>query len=302
MTGYKINMTDANDLIGALSKLGLSRRRSLNTEEQAEEHVTAYPTRFSHHVIRFVFPALDLVPDISTVILPEPKNIDYRSQPDALKHQLNQYNSEYCYAMDPNSVQPDIDALSANGHVMMLLRILDALASYEAESIISVVSHFFENQIQFRHQLESFAQGERNVYISDFTEQEWSILLSAPRLWIDLLGDVVFRSSARSYIAAEVTILAQDIVFYSRDFEKWRHRWNSANKNAGVRLSMRGQEIEVITTHDPDTRRAYHLIRLSCGHEIHTTAEEMQALMDDNSRISRLRCADCSELFSLSFV
>ena len=303
-------MTDANDLISALSKLGLSGKRSLNNtvteeaqiEEQIEQHTTTYPTRFPHHSIRFVFPALDLVPDISSVILPEPKLIDFRSQPDALKHQLNQYNSEYCYTMDPSSVRPDLHSLDANDHVMELLTILDALASYEGESTISIVSYFSNEhlQIQYRLQLETLVSGSRNIYISVFTSEEFTILLSAPeRPWIELLSDIVFRSSARSYIAAEVSMMAQDIVFYSRDFERWRHRWRSGKS---VRLSMRGQDVDVITMQDHDTGQVYHLIRLACGHEIRTTEHEMQALMEDSEKVSRLRCADCGELISVSFV
>lgn len=286
-------MAYANDLIAELSRLGLTGQPSRTIDDEQHARITTYPRRFPHHEIKYEFPALDLVRDTKEVILPEPMDLDVRSQPDASKYHLNQFQSRYSLSMDPRTCEEDLDVPDAHQDVLAILTILDRLANYEGESTLSVATYLTEEHMQFRVRLESVVEGKRNIYDTELSEQDFVALLSARRPWIQLLEDVVYRASARSFIAAEVSMMAQDISFYMKDMLRWQNRWSSAQPRVDLQLIMRGGAVEVTKSPNEDVE----VFHLACGHSIRTTAEELQNLKHDKR--ARLRCADCGELITV---
>ncbi|KAI5361025.1 hypothetical protein Slin14017_G092000 [Septoria linicola] len=282
-------MADANDLIAELTRLGLTGQPARTTDDEQRAHITSYPRRHPHHEIKYEFPALDLVRGADEVILPEPMNIDLRLQPDASKYHLNQFQSRYSLSMDPKACEEDLDVRDAHQDVLALLTILDRLANYEGESTLSVATYVTEGHMQFRVRLESVVAGKRNVYDTELSDQDFAALLLARRPWIQLLEDVVYRASARSFIAAEVSIMAQDISFYMKDMLRWQNRWSIAQPRVDLQLIMRGDAVEVTKSPNEDVE----VFHLACGHSIRTTAEELQNLQHDTR--ARFRCADCDD-------
>lgn len=285
---------NTDDLIRGFGSLGLSAQQSSNGAATDGDHTqpfATYPRRHPHHEITYKFPALDLLQDAaSQVLIPEPANIDYRTQPDTSKHHLNQSPSQYCLAMDPNAVQDNLSAAETSDRAAAFLAVLDALTAYEGHSIFSIATYSQDGHMQYVVRLQCNINGKQNLYDDEFDEAGFATLLSARRPWIELLGDIVYRASAQSYIAAEISMLAQDVRLYTQDANRWRHRWGSGRKGTtSIRLMMREREVHV-----QQTDNGAYVLNLACGHSVLTTADELQNLQDDCR--TRLRCADCGEL------
>ncbi|KAM3421112.1 hypothetical protein BST61_g1526 [Cercospora zeina] len=285
-------MMNTDDLIRGFGTLGLSAQQSFNgaaTASDHAQHLATYPRRHPHHEITYDFPALNLLQDPSQAHLPEPVNIDFRIQPDTSKYDLNQLSPQYCHSMNPNAVKDDLPSAGTSNRSTAFIAVLDGLTTIEGESTLSIATYLQNGNLQYVIRLECTVDGKQNYYNDEFDEEEFAILLSAQRPWIELLGDIVFRASARSCISAEVSMMAQDVGLYTRDANRWRHRWGSGRKgNVYCQLMMRDREVDVQQTDEGGL-----VLNLACGHSVRTTAEEIRALHDDYR--TRLRCADCDD-------
>jgi hypothetical protein len=236
-------------LLDALDNLSLTPANAKPTRprtlKETIEDIAAYPRRKPHHELWYDYPALSLADHLDQVILPEPADIDNRSKPDAGSCHFDPNLSESFHNLNPTL--PDIDLSSACGdeQVLNLFESIDNLRSRVGTTVLSILPFVHGGTAQFRIRQDTTvpspdaraARTSANQW--DLTAFQFELLLLLERPWVELLADIVFRKTARSYVSAEMRMMAEDVAFYARDLARWHGRWVARTPDQALQILRR---------------------------------------------------------------
>lgn len=255
---------------------------------------TTYPARLPNHTLYYHYPALDLVSGGDAVHLPEPTDLDLRARPDPKNFQLDKYTLDYYCILHPNLTPEGIQSSEADPDVISLLVGIDALALQPGVTKLSIASFSTtDGSLKYRFRFEICIQGQTTFSDLELDDHQWSCLLQLRRPWIQLLADLVFRKSARAYIAVEESLFAQDIMLSHEDTLRWRDRWSSKGPQDAAhfaRTQLQSWTLNQLDgTHTVEDRVIE--VRMACGCVVQTELSKMYMLLDEKDE-SRL-CIDC---------
>ncbi|KXT05125.1 hypothetical protein AC578_7545 [Pseudocercospora eumusae] len=274
-------MTTINNLSSLMGDIGMESQgdhpsRPQQSTAQSPNQQSSYPRRLPHHELWFQFPNLDLVSDKDDVWLPEPKNIDYRPQPNPSNFQMNEYGEEFYHMMTPNLA--DIDSsqfLDAN--TMSIFYTID--------------SHIENGDPEYRIRVQSICDGEQRTATWDLSIDQWISFLSIDRPWIQLLSDLVNRRSAQAYLASQSTLMSCDVVFAGDDASNWLDRWDSREPRTASLIAKRKLTTDSGIASIEVFDKGSCTVKLPCDHFVQITREEFTST--DELAWAKLSCPHC---------
>lgn len=247
------------------------------------------------HTLFFDFPAVDLLSDPAALYLPEPHLVDWRPRPETMQFHLATYDPMNLFAVLESPFQSlyaiEIDSENATSFLLAI----EDLATQNGQTTMSVAIHTTNDEPEVRVRLSTTMEGTDNTKASfwDLSVSDFSAIMTLDRPWLEILSDVVFRKTTRSYLAAGERLKGYSPVLHQLDSQKWASRWGSGAPSTAKQLLIkyfRNLCSETILSFDDLEEDA--AIHLPCGHDVFITKEKIDDLPDDECM--ELACPDCN--------
>lgn len=285
-------MTTTDDLTNSFNDLALEQYQATPRPTSDE------PTHTIRHLLTFDFPALWLLQDVITAHLHEPHLMNWREKPDPQKYHIKDMPTMVSHLMGPEAFSTANSSRPSSPAVVNIIQSIDSLRQIPGQSVISAIAHTTAGKVQIRLGLTTEPGSKtQQTQICDLATEDWEQLIATQDTWTKVLADLVYRKSARAYLAAENRLMAQNHSLYQQDRKRWKGRWSSwmfGNPNSPVQLFRahlrRPYSKDVVTLRDFVGGSCG--VVLPCDHEITLSEEEFEGLTDGQCRVAT--CKECS--------
>ncbi|KAF2167829.1 hypothetical protein M409DRAFT_53788 [Zasmidium cellare ATCC 36951] len=253
---------------------------ALNSAHQPDPDENGNATSNPHHLLTFDYPAIDLLNDVLEVYLPEPHLVIWRPRPQALMFHLAMWSPmSLFYTMDPTAPNYDISQVD-NEKAASFVRTVDALRKSSGSTTMSIVVHVQKTvpEILIRLSTTFDKSSTTKTTFWDLNLTDWQAIMAISHPWIEVLGDVVYRKTTRSFLAAEEKLEQHCPILHREDNRQWADQWGSGSANPAKKLLikyLRYLHSDRVLPFD-QLEQDGGTIQLPCGHDLSITKEQIE--------------------------
>ncbi|KAK4495642.1 hypothetical protein PRZ48_012910 [Zasmidium cellare] len=246
-----------------------------------------YAHQPSQHLLTFDYPAIDLLNDAGDVFLLEPHLLHWRPRPQALMFHLAEWDPmSLFYTMNSTAPACDVSDVDSEQAVSFLAAV-ESLNKSNGTSTMSIVVHVENAVAEVRIRLSTTWARSNTTKTTfwDLSVDDWETIMALSHPWVEVLGDVVYRKTTRSFLAAEQTLKQHSSILHHGDNQKWTDSWGSGSASSAQTLLVK--VVKYLGHRHSDSLLPFDnlevdggTVQLPCGHDISITPEMIENLTD----------------------